>query len=80
MSGRTLILVDPRYFRRTEVDVLRGDYGKAKARLGWSPRVTFAQLVDMMADADLAAVQRGLPFVLDPSLATMREAMAELGV
>jgi GDPmannose 4,6-dehydratase len=48
--------VDPRHFRPTEVDLLLGDSGKARKRLGWSPRITFAALVEMMVDADLAAV------------------------
>jgi GDPmannose 4,6-dehydratase len=71
-TGKTLVAVDPRYFRPTEVDMLLGDYSKAKTKLGWSPRVGFDQLVEMMADADLAAVQSGEPFTLDPSLETMR--------
>jgi GDPmannose 4,6-dehydratase len=52
-TGRTLIEIDPRYFRPTEVDVLLGDASKAKAELGWEPRVSFEQLVDLMVDADL---------------------------
>ena len=75
-SGKTLVAIDPRYFRLTEVDILLGDYTKARDQLGWSPRITFDQLVDMMADADLTAVQRGQPFTLDPSLETMRLAFA----
>jgi GDPmannose 4,6-dehydratase len=55
-DGRVLVQVDPRHFRPTEVDLLLGDSGKARRRLGWSPRVTFAALVEMMVDADLAAV------------------------
>lgn len=46
----------PRHFRPTEVDLLLGDSGKARQRLGWSPRITFAALAEMMVDADLAAV------------------------
>jgi GDPmannose 4,6-dehydratase len=52
-SGRTLVELDPRYLRPTEVDELRGDASRAQTRLGWQPAVTFAQLVDMMTDADL---------------------------
>jgi GDPmannose 4,6-dehydratase len=54
-SGRTLIKVDPRYFRPAEVDLLLGDPAKAKAKLGWAPKVTFKQLVTMMVDADIEA-------------------------
>ena len=74
-TGKTLVAIDARYFRATEVDRLLGDFSKAKAALGWSPRVKFAQLVDMMADADLLAVQRGQPFTLEPSLEMLRSAL-----
>jgi GDPmannose 4,6-dehydratase len=52
-SGRVLVELDPRYLRPTEVDLLLGDASKAKARLGWTPRTTFGQLIDLMVDADL---------------------------
>lgn len=64
-TGARLIAIDPRYFRPTEVDVLLGDAGRAKDELGWTPTVGFVELVHMMADADLAAVQSGQPFMLD---------------
>ncbi len=44
-SGRTLIKIDPRYFRPTEVDTLLGDASKARQRLGWQPQIGFEQLV-----------------------------------
>jgi GDPmannose 4,6-dehydratase len=47
------VLTDPRYFRPTEVDILLGDPAKAKKQLGWNPRVSFDQLIDMMIAADL---------------------------
>ncbi|HUQ11792.1 MAG TPA: GDP-mannose 4,6-dehydratase [Steroidobacteraceae bacterium] len=53
-DGRCIVEVDPGYFRPTEVDTLLGDAGKARAKIGWKPRYTFQQLVDEMADADLA--------------------------
>ena len=56
-DGRVLIEVDPNYFRPAEVDLLLGDASKAERELGWKPRVTFAELAKMMADADLAAEQ-----------------------
>jgi GDPmannose 4,6-dehydratase len=46
--------IDPRYYRPTEVDNLKGDASKAKKLLGWQPKTTFKQLVKMMVDADLA--------------------------
>jgi GDPmannose 4,6-dehydratase len=57
-SGRTLVVVDPRYFRPTEVDRLQGDAAKARTRLRWKPTVTFGQLVDLMVDADVALAAR----------------------
>jgi len=47
------VVIDPRYFRPTEVDVLLGDSSKAKTVLGWKPRVGFDQLIDMMIAADM---------------------------
>jgi GDPmannose 4,6-dehydratase len=46
------VKIDPRYFRPAEVDMLIGDYAKAKERLGWEPTVRFPELVRMMVDAD----------------------------
>jgi GDPmannose 4,6-dehydratase len=48
------IETDPRFERPAEVDVLRGDASKARATLGWEPKVRFKELVDMMVQADLA--------------------------
>jgi GDPmannose 4,6-dehydratase len=45
--------IDPRYFRPTEVDELRGDATRAREKLGWQPRTTFATLVRLMLEADL---------------------------
>ena len=61
-TGRVLVKVDERYFRPTEVDLLLGDPSKARARLGWSHKITFDELVREMVDADLrktAAVTGG---------------------
>ena len=44
--------IDPRYFRPSEVDILIGDYSRAKQRLGWEPTIRFQELVRMMVDAD----------------------------
>jgi GDPmannose 4,6-dehydratase len=58
-TGETLIRIDPRYFRPTEVDYLLGDASKAKARLGWRHRTSFRELVREMVAADLAAHRDG---------------------
>ena len=52
-TGQTLVEVDPRYFRPTEVDLLLGDATKAKEKLGWEPRTSFKQLVREMVQEDL---------------------------
>jgi GDPmannose 4,6-dehydratase len=57
-TGQTVIRVDPRYFRPTEVETLLGDASKAKRLLGWSARTSFADLVKEMADADLELARR----------------------
>ena len=57
-SGRRLVEIDPRYFRPAEVDFLLGDPGKARARLGWSPTVSFGDLVSEMVMSDKNVVMR----------------------
>jgi GDPmannose 4,6-dehydratase len=52
------VVIDPRYFRPTEVDVLLGDAGKAREKLGWQPRVGFDELIDMMIAADMEISQK----------------------
>jgi GDPmannose 4,6-dehydratase len=49
--------IDPRYFRPSEVDVLLGDASKARERLGWEPKVGFEELVRIMVDADVNALE-----------------------
>jgi len=56
-SGKVLIEIDPRYFRPTEVDFLIGDASKARQKLGWHHKVSFAQLVEEMVETDLKAVR-----------------------
>jgi GDPmannose 4,6-dehydratase len=52
--------IDSRYFRPAEVDVLLGDASKARDELGWAPSITFEELVRIMVDADLAALEEQL--------------------
>jgi GDPmannose 4,6-dehydratase len=56
--GQTVVKVDPRYFRRTEVDTLLGDPSKAKQKLGWTPEITVQQMCAEMVAADLKEAQR----------------------
>lgn len=60
-SGRTLVRVDPEYFRPAEVDSLLGDASKARQVLGWEPKVKFDALVRMMVDNETRAVETGQP-------------------
>lgn len=52
-TERTLVKIDPRYFRPTEVDMLLGDASKAHEELGWKPRHTFVDLIEEMVASDL---------------------------
>ena len=53
LDYKEYVEIDQRYFRPSEVDVLRGDSSKARKELGWSPKVTFGRLIDMMVETDL---------------------------
>lgn len=58
LEPKVIVAVDPRYFRPTEVETLLGDPSKAKEKLGWTPKITFAELVAEMAREDLQAAER----------------------
>jgi GDPmannose 4,6-dehydratase len=58
LDWKPCVEIDPRYYRPAEVDLLLGDAGKARKRLGWEPRVTFKELVKLMVDADLELARR----------------------
>ena len=75
-TGEEIIGIDPRYYRPTEVDLLIGNPSKARETLGWKAKTGFVDLVHMMADADLRAVQDGQPFTLDPSLEPLRSVLS----
>jgi GDPmannose 4,6-dehydratase len=57
-TGRTIVMVDPEYFRPAEVEQLCGDASKARTTLGWSPSVTVEELCNEMVDADLETARR----------------------
>jgi GDPmannose 4,6-dehydratase len=56
--GQRIVAVDPRYFRPAEVDTLLGDASKAREKLGWVPKTSFAELVREMMQADLELARR----------------------
>jgi GDPmannose 4,6-dehydratase len=58
LIGKTIVQVDPSYYRPTEVETLLGDSTKAKEKLGWSPKISFMELVHEMIDADLVLAKR----------------------
>lgn len=57
-SGRTIVEIDKRYFRPTEVETLLGDPSKAREKLGWTPKVGFKELVGEMVREDLKEAER----------------------
>lgn len=57
-SGKVIVRVDPRYFRPTEVESLLGDPTKAKEKLGWTPKISFKELVSEMVREDLKTAER----------------------
>jgi len=57
-NGKTIVAVDKRYFRPTEVDALLGDPSKAKQNLGWEPKITFESLVREMTQSDLEQTKK----------------------
>ena len=57
-TGRVVVKIDPDYFRPTEVDLLIGDATKARIKLGWSPEITFDEMVREMIAADMATARK----------------------
>jgi GDPmannose 4,6-dehydratase len=66
-TGETLVRIDPRFFRPAEVDLLIGDSWRARQLLGWSPRVGFRELVELMLRADLEREATHRPGRLAPA-------------
>jgi GDPmannose 4,6-dehydratase len=58
LDWRKHVEVDERYYRPAEVDLLIGDFSKAKKRLGWEPKIRFADLAKLMVDADIELLRR----------------------
>jgi GDPmannose 4,6-dehydratase len=61
-TGKTLVKVNPRYYRPCEVDILIGNPQKAKTKLGWEPRTSLEDLCKMMVEADIRRNARGFSF------------------
>ena len=59
-SGKVVVKIDPKYYRKTEVDLLKGDYSKAKLDLNWSPKVKFKELVKIMTKSDFNILNSNL--------------------
>ena len=58
-SGKTIIRIDPKYYRPTEVEQLLGDATRARTKLGWTPEVTFDKLIEIMVKSDMEKIGRG---------------------
>ena len=58
VGGKSIVKVDPRYFRPTEVETLLGDASKARKKLGWTPKISFEELVTEMVREDLKSAER----------------------
>lgn len=58
LDWRDYVVIDKRYFRPLEVNILQGDCSKAKKKLGWEPKTSFKELVHLMVDADSEALER----------------------
>jgi len=72
MDWEEHVLIDPRYYRPTEVDFLQGDPSKAMQKLGWTPRVAFEELVHRMVSHDLELAKQERTLVDAGHLVTVR--------
>jgi GDPmannose 4,6-dehydratase len=61
-TGQTVVLINPKFYRPAEVELLIGDPAKAKAKLGWEPATTLESLCHMMVEADMSRNRRGFSF------------------
>ena len=74
LDWRNYVEVDPKYFRPTEVDYLLGDPSKARAKLGWKPKVSFKELVHMMIDHDMEELKKEMHGSRNEVADSMRDA------
>jgi GDPmannose 4,6-dehydratase len=61
-TGKTVMRINPKFYRPAEVDLLIGNPAKAKAKLGWEPKATLEELCQMMVEADLRRNKEGFSF------------------
>ena len=61
-NGKVVARVNPRFYRPAEVDLLVGDYSKAKVKLGWEPKTAVKEICDSMLNADIKRNQQGFSF------------------
>jgi len=57
-TGKTLLEISPEFFRPAEVDILQGDYSKAREKLGWRPKTNFEDLAGIMVEADIKRIEK----------------------
>jgi len=57
-NGEVLVKIDPQFFRPADVEILKGNYSKAKEKLDWNPKMSFRELVNIMVEHDLSLVEK----------------------
>ncbi len=57
LNWKDYVIVDENLYRPSEIHELRGDFNKARKQLGWEPKVSFRELIQMMVDADMRAIR-----------------------
>ena len=61
-TGKTVLKINPKFYRPAEVELLIGDYSKAKNVLGWEPKASLEELSQKMVEADLKRIKSGVSF------------------
>lgn len=69
LDWKEYVQIDPKLIRPAEVDFLRGDPTRAREKLGWTPKISFEELIRLMVEADLAALRKSSPLP-SPAYAT----------
>ena len=61
-TGKELVRVSPKFYRPSEVELLKGDYSKANKQLGWKPETSLEELCDLMVTSDIEGLNKGSLF------------------